>query len=139
MTLKERLQIEPVTSEVEKLNNWLDAKLMTAGTEKQTASDLKLCVNEAVANLISYAFVGIKAPFIIVELALEVRAAKATLFDNGLPFDLKIWPEPEKPKTLENMKPGGFGISLIRERARTIAYESTGTFNRLTIECGPSL
>lgn len=137
MTVTQRLQIEPQTAEVERLNVWLDACLAAAGTAAQTANDLKLCINEAVANLISYAFGGTKSPFIVVELALEAHSAKAVLFDNGSSFDMKTWPEPEKPKELQHLKPGGFGISLIRERARKLVYESKGSFNKLTIECGP--
>lgn len=136
MTLTQRLQIEPHTAEVQRLNSWLDASLQAAGTQSQTANDLKLCINEAIANLISYAFGGIKSPIIVVELALDTNSAKAVLFDNGASFDLKNWPEPDKPKSLKDLKPGGFGISLIRERARKLVYETTGSLNKLTIECG---
>lgn len=138
MILTRRMQIEPHTAEVVRLNSWLDASLQAAGTQSQTASDLKLCINEAIANLISYAFGGIKSPFIVVELALDANSAKAVLFDNGSPFDLRTWPESDKPKSLENLKPGGFGIFLIRERARKLVYEPKGSYNKLTIECGSS-
>lgn len=136
MTFRERLQLEPKASEVEKLNDWLDTSLLTAGTHKQVAADLKLCINEAVANLISYAFVSTKNAVIVVEITLDAQSAKGVIFDNGSSFQLNTWPELKKPQTIGETKPGGFGLGLIKERARSIDYESTGILNKLTIVCG---
>lgn len=136
MTLRRHLEFEPHAPEIERFNLWLDDAVVAAGTEKQIASDLKLCTNEALANLISYAFTDTVAPVITVELALDTSSARAVIYDNGTSFPLHAWPQQERPTALENAKPGGLGLYLIRERARQISYESSGSLNKLTIDCG---
>ena len=49
--------------------------------------------------------------------------------------DLRTWPAAEKPRDLFAAKEGGFGITLIRDRATRIEYERIGTVNRLSITC----
>jgi anti-sigma regulatory factor (Ser/Thr protein kinase) len=135
MKVTERSSFEPVVSDVERLNHWLDAAFVKAGTDLQLAQNLKLCINEAVANLISYAFENTTLPCLVVELELDDKTAKAIVLDNGRHFDFRRWPEPERPTSLAATNPGGFGISLMRERASRLTYEIAGGMNKLTIEC----
>ena len=136
MTFRERLQLEPKASDVATLNEWLDSSFTKAGTQAPIAADLKLCINEAVANLISYAFVSPNNGLIVVEVTLDAKTAKGVIFDNGLSFRLTAWPDLKKPQTLSETKPGGFGLGLIKERAKSIDYETSGSLNKLTIICG---
>jgi anti-sigma regulatory factor (Ser/Thr protein kinase) len=135
MKLVDRVLLKPVASEVAKLNRWLDDAFEKASCDTSVTEDLKLCINEAIANLISYAFDDTSGAIIIVEIELEPSLARAVILDNGVHFDFRQWPPAEKPKNLETARPGGFGIALIRERAGRIDYDHVGDFNRLTIVC----
>lgn len=135
MTLSDRMVVKPIASEIAKLNDWLDGAFETGKLERPVAADLKLCINEAVANLIDYAFKDTAEPSIVVEVEIEPLLGTAVVFDNGAYFDIRQWPTPEKPMDLMSATPGGFGIALIRERASHIDYVRDGSGNRLTIVC----
>jgi anti-sigma regulatory factor (Ser/Thr protein kinase) len=70
------------------------------------ATDLKLCLDEIVANLIGHAFAETAEPHIVVVIELQKHVAKAEMRDNGIHFD-------------------------IRHRAGSIDYERVGGINRL--------
>ena len=56
MSLADQISLKPTASDVTRLNTWLDEKFERSRIEKSLAADLKLCLNEAIANLISYGF-----------------------------------------------------------------------------------
>jgi anti-sigma regulatory factor (Ser/Thr protein kinase) len=135
VTFKDSIALKPHTSEVVRLNAWLDDAFARSAVRRSIAADLKLCINEAFANLVSYAFDGTENPEIGIDVELRRDLAKAVVIDNGRFFDLRTWPAAEKPKDLFTAKEGGFGITLIRDRATRIEYDRIGTTNRLGITC----
>jgi anti-sigma regulatory factor (Ser/Thr protein kinase) len=135
VTFKDSIVLQPRTSEVVRLNTWLDDAFARSAVRRSIAADLKLCINEAFANLISYAFDATENPEIVINIELQRELAQADVIDNGRFFDLRTWPAAEKPKDLFAAKEGGFGITLIRDRATRIDYERVGTTNRLGITC----
>jgi anti-sigma regulatory factor (Ser/Thr protein kinase) len=135
MMLSDRMAVKPIASDVARMNDWLDSAFLKSEIEMSIGADLKLCINEAVANLIGYAFSDTTDPSILVEVDLERQRGKAVVYDNGAYFDIREWPAPEKPKDLMSASLGGFGVALIRERASHIGYERVGAINQLTIVC----
>ena len=135
MTFCDRIALEPVASDVVRLNQWLDAAFSQARLDPSIAADLKLCINEVFANLISYAFKDTANPEIAVEIELQRDVASAVISDNGSYFDLRTWPAAEKPTSLMDAREGGFGLALIRDRAASIDYDRTNATNRLRITC----
>jgi anti-sigma regulatory factor (Ser/Thr protein kinase) len=138
MRWKGRLALQPTVSEVVRLNAWLDAAFAQGATSASIAADLKLCLNEVVANLIGYAFAETTDPHISVAIDLEADIARAEVIDNGVCFDLRAWPAPGKPEDIMSAPVGGYGILLIRDRASSIEYERIDGTNRLRITCSGS-
>ena len=139
MTVTDRIALRnPIVSDVARLNEWLDSAFAQVRLDHSVAADMKLCMNEIIANLISYAFEDTAQPAIRIELNLDPDRASAVVEDNGIHFDICHWPLPEKPKDIATAKSGGFGIALIRERARDIRYVRNGDLNQLTIVCASS-
>ena len=137
MSLEYRISLKPTASDVTRLNAWLDEKFAESQLEKSLAADLKLCLNEVMANLISYGFKDTVEPSALVEIQLRPGYASATIADNGVYFDIREW-NPSKARDLMNGDPGGFGIALIKERASRINYRRDGELNRLEIVCEAS-
>ena len=135
MSLKDTLTLKPAVSEVVRLNVWLDEAFSRSGTRPQVAADLKLCLNEIVVNLISYAFAKSADPRIVVGIDLRAHLVKAEIRDNGISFDIRDWPAPAKPIDLMSAPIGGYGILLIRDRASAIDYDRVNGMNRLRITC----
>jgi anti-sigma regulatory factor (Ser/Thr protein kinase) len=139
MSLADRIRLEPTASEVTRLNGWLDQKFAESGLERSLGADLKLCINEVVANLIAYGFKDTADPSTLVEISLKPGRASATVTDNGAYFDIRDFDAP-KDRDLMTAEPGGFGVALIKERASRLDYSRGGGFNRLEIVCEtPSL
>lgn len=135
MSLSERMVLKPVASGVAELNDWLDSAVARSEIKRSIAADLKLCINEAVANLIGYGFGDTVEPSIVVDIKLDFSRGTAVIVDNGGYFDMRQWPPAAKPKDLRTANPGGYGVSLIRERASYFDYVRDGETNKLTIVC----
>jgi anti-sigma regulatory factor (Ser/Thr protein kinase) len=134
MILADQIRLAPTAAEVSRLNAWFDRKCAERGIDKTLAADLKLCINEVLANLISYGLKKTAKPWVVVKLRLRTRRASAKIIDNGAYFDLRNWEVP-KNRDLMAGEPGGFGIALIKERASRISYRRFWGRNRLKIVC----
>jgi anti-sigma regulatory factor (Ser/Thr protein kinase) len=135
MSLSDKISLSPTASEVSRLNTWFDQKCIESGIEPSLGADLKLCINEVLANLISYGFTFARYPWAIVEIELGPGSASTTITDNGCFFDIRDWPASQE-RDLMVGSPGGFGVALIKERATRISYRRNGDWNVLKITCG---
>jgi anti-sigma regulatory factor (Ser/Thr protein kinase) len=132
--LADRISLTPTASEVARFNAWFDEWCSESGLDDTLRADLKLCINEVLANLISHGFKSTKRPWIEIRLDLRPDRATARIIDNGAFFDLRRW-QPPKDRDLATAAPGGFGIALTRERASKIRYARICGLNRLKIVC----
>jgi anti-sigma regulatory factor (Ser/Thr protein kinase) len=134
MSPADQISLKPTAWDVTRLNRWLDENFARSGIEKSLAGDLKLCLNEVMANLISYGFKDTAEPTALIAIKLRPGHASATVADNGAYFDIREWHSP-KGRDLLTGDPGGFGIALIKERASRIDYRREGDCNLLEIVC----
>ena len=134
MNSENRISLNPTASDVARFNTWFDLKCVESAIESNLAADLKLCLNEVLANLISYGFKDTAEPTAIVEIKLEPGCAAATVTDNGSYFDMRSWQVP-RDRDLMTGEPGGFGIALINERATRLFSTRVGELNHLVVVC----
>ena len=134
MTRADRISLLPTPLEVSRFNIWFDDKCALRGIPQPLAGDLKLCINEVLANSISYGLRGVAKPWMTVRIRLDPDRAVATIIDNGGYFDLRDWEIP-KDRDLTTGDPGGFGIALIKERASHVEYWRFCGRNHLRITC----
>lgn len=134
MRLTDRISLTPTASEVARFNAWFDERCSESGLESTLRADLKLCINEVLANLMSYGFKSTRRPWIQIRLDLRPDWATARIIDNGAFFDLRTW-QPPKERDPATAAPGGFGIALTKERASKIRYARFCGLNRLKIVC----
>jgi anti-sigma regulatory factor (Ser/Thr protein kinase) len=134
MIVADRIRLAPTASEVSRLNGWFDQKCADSGIGASLAADMKLCINEVLANLISYGFAKTADPWMVVKIRLRPGRAVARILDNGAYFDLRDW-EPRPGRDLMTAEPGGYGIALIKERASRISYARFCGVNRLKVVC----
>ena len=123
-------------AEVPRLNAWLDELFARDGFVDQVGEDMKLCINEAVCNIMLYGFADQSAPVIRVALDLGRTIAKGEVSDNGAEFNPLEQSTTAKYTDIESAEPGGFGVQLIRETASQVGYRRDGEWNRLSIVCG---
>jgi len=117
-----------------RLNEWLESLGEELDLAEEFLEDLKVCVYEAVANIIKYAFDDELCHRIQVFCFDTQQTVSLTIIDDGKPFDpLGVVPAP-KPDSVAGATIGGHGIRLIKAYADRLHYVWQNGENRLTIE-----
>jgi anti-sigma regulatory factor (Ser/Thr protein kinase) len=126
-------------AEIPRLLDWVESACAEAGAAPDAAFNLALALEEAVVNVIHYAFVDCPAPHrITVLLDAGPDRLAAEIVDNGLPFDPLTAPEPDLAQPLLERDGGGLGIHLIRKMMDRVTYRRVDGCNCLRLEKGPA-
>ena len=113
------------------MTSWVAERTAAFGLSSQTAYALQLCMEEAVTNVISYAFEPGSVHEIQIRLWRDGEELFAEISDDGREFDPLAYEVPPAAKDLNSMAVGGLGIKLMRGFAGSIAYQRAGQTNRL--------
>lgn len=106
--------------------------LKGAGIGERLLPDLELAVEEAVVNIMTYAYPDGEGELIIGVLpgpghiTIELR-------DRGRPFNPMLVPKPDTSAPLEDREIGGLGVHLIRMLMDEVSYDYRGGENILTL------
>lgn len=99
--------------------------------EEKAARKIELACEEALVNVISYAYPQLKGK-IFIECARRGYRFEITLRDQGVPFnpmDVEINPQLDKP--VHERRIGGLGIYLLRKTIDEVSYQREGQENIL--------
>ncbi len=115
------------------MTTWLQQRAGVLGLSSQTTHALQLCLEEAVTNVISYAFDAGSAHDVQIRLWHEGDALLAEVTDDGRPFDPVAYQAVPIAKHLDAVAVGGLGIKLMHGFAQHIAYRRSGSTNHLLL------
>ena len=129
------IAVAPEISAVSPLLEWVEQCCRDDGLDSELTFKMVLLIEEAVTNVVSYAFADLPPPH-TVRLRLEItpQQCAAEIADNGRPFDPSAAPDPDLEAPLEQRDAGGLGIHLMRQMADRLEYRRDGDHNRLRIE-----
>ncbi|MEM8631788.1 MAG: ATP-binding protein [Pseudomonadota bacterium] len=133
LSVERRLELAAELSEVRRLNDWLRVIAEEHGWSDQLANDIKLCLNEAVANILDHSFAQGADGWTQVTITEEDKAVRVVLRDDGFRFDPLSLPIPETPTDIADAQIGGLGVKLIRQTASDVYYRHDGTHNVLAM------
>ena len=119
------------TSELRRMSSWFRELAQAAAMPEQRALDFELCLNELMANVDNYGHDDGQPHLIRVELDTTPRSVRATLEDDGRPFDPSSAPVPDGTP---GEQIGGWGIPIVRALADSVRYERRDGVNATTIE-----
>lgn len=112
----------------------LQALLAPHQPSSRASFGLDLVLEELLMNQILHAHPGATEP---ATLGLQAWVNDDTLClhlrDCGVAFDPLTRPPPEAPATLDEARPGGLGLHLLKRYVRSMAYERADGENRLTL------
>jgi sigma-B regulation protein RsbU (phosphoserine phosphatase) len=118
---------------VPQLSAFVDEVCETAGYDMSTTLKINLAIEEAVVNVMNYAYPnGVKGNVDIDAQINDVRL-KFVISDSGTPFDPTAKAEVDTTLSAEERGIGGLGIHLIRQIMDTINYERVDGKNVLTL------
>jgi len=121
-------------AELRRMTQWLQESAGAAGIAPDVVRILDQCANEAVVNIISYAYEDAKRHDIALELNKTAQGACLMIRDDGRPFNMLEVPEHTPAASLADAQIGGLGIHLIRRMTARCDYRREGGFNVLSLE-----
>ena len=102
--------------------------------DELTAARVRLAVEEAVVNVMNYAFPKGVRSTILLEVNADDETVSFELRDDGAPFDPTAKKEVDVDSLIKNNVIGGLGIHLMRQYMDTIVYERKDGQNVLTMK-----
>lgn len=128
------LTIQNSIPEISRMSHWLADSLASYGLSNSVQFRIDLCANEAITNIISYAYPDNGFHEINIKLSLSANIATLHIEDDGIAFNPLLAPENPHPKSLADAKIGGLGIDLIKHYVDNFNYKRLNNKNMLLIE-----
>ncbi len=131
--LTETLTLHNDISEVPQLNDFIEAVAERLGIEPSTALQLQLAVEEAVVNVMDYAYPPDSVGEVSVATTSDGQCLKIVITDSGIPFDPTEQEKADISLSVEERQIGGLGILLVNEIMDAVSYERKDGKNVLTL------
>lgn len=105
------------------------------GVESEHIFLVKLCMEELVTNALRYGSNGTTPICFEISIRFSDPDLGLDISDDANPFNpLTEAPEPDLESSIENRKPGGLGIHLLKTMTRSIQYEYKDHRNTVNIK-----
>lgn len=132
-TLTEALTIKNNVKEVKRFSEFLKSAIGKLDVDTSLARRLRLAVEEAVVNVIDYAYPTNTEGDITVNMMFDGQTLHFQIIDEGIAFDPTAKQKTDTTLSVEERQIGGLGILLVRELMDSINYERTDGKNILTL------
>ncbi|MBR3521925.1 MAG: ATP-binding protein [Prevotella sp.] len=134
--MKKELHLTNDVSQVVALGEWIERLGEELALNPADVFQLNLALEEAVVNVMNYAYPGQTDMPIVLSVSADEGADGIVfrLTDNGVPFDPTRAEMPDVTLSAEERNIGGLGIFLVEQLMNRVAYERDGESNVLTME-----
>jgi sigma-B regulation protein RsbU (phosphoserine phosphatase) len=133
MTPQSSLILPNDVDTIPQLNEYIDCICEENGIDMEIAMSLNLAIEEAVVNVMSYAYPDGAQGEVKIESAVDPNQITFVITDNGIPFDPTAKEDVDVTLSAEERPIGGLGIHLIRQIMTHISYERKDGKNILTL------
>lgn len=127
------LKIDSQLSEIPRLNRFVEESAVEAGLSEEKASELKLAVEEAVVNVISYAYPAGETGPVSIEIICTPEEAQVKIIDEGEEFDPTATDDVDISLDVDDRAIGGLGIHLVKQLTDSLEYRREDGKNILTL------
>lgn len=120
---------------------WLEDVAQQQQWAPRTAFKLGLCLDEALTNILTYAFQdeNRKAAHIALSVQADGTLLALDIVDNGAPFDPTQTQSPQLAASVDDAAIGGHGLRLMRHYLQDIQYRRSNEQNHLRLTAAPDL
>ena len=132
--LEESIVLQNDVRQVKTLNAFVVQVTEQLGIEASLAKQIRLAVEEAVVNVMDYAYPAGQTGDIDVQAMSDGEWLKFVITDRGVAFDPTEKEKADTTLSAEDRPIGGMGILLVRELMDSINYERTDGKNVLTLK-----
>ncbi|MBR5067864.1 MAG: SpoIIE family protein phosphatase [Bacteroidales bacterium] len=120
-------------SQTPRLAEWVEGICEDAGFGPTTIMQINLAIEEAVVNVMKYAYPNGSEGDVNLEAVTEPDWLTFTITDDGRPFDPTAQGEVDTTLPAEERALGGLGIHLMRKYMDSLDYKRLGNRNILTM------
>ncbi len=131
--LLKRIMLTNDLKEVPKLNEFVTEMCETVGMYHDDAVKVKVAIEEAVVNVMKYAYPDGTTGDVTIEAASNDERLKFTIVDGGKVFDPTVMPEVDTTLSAKERRIGGLGIHIMRQYMDSMNYERIDNLNVLTL------
>jgi sigma-B regulation protein RsbU (phosphoserine phosphatase) len=132
-TQKYSLTLDNDVQQVPQLAAFIDEVCDAAGMDMATAMQLNLALEEAVVNVMNYAYPSGTRGDVLIDAEADGMCLTFIITDSGTPFDPTTRGEVDTTLSAEERGIGGLGIHLVRQIMDSINYERINGLNVLTL------
>ena len=126
------MEVEANIANIAILDEHVARALEEHGVDRKSKQQIKLALEEILANVASYAYPEEKGTM-AVDLSISDNVVTLTISDNGLPFDPHNAKEPDIGLSAEERDIGGLGVFLVQKIMDDMVYERKNEKNVLTL------
>ncbi len=119
--------------QVPQLADFVDMVCEEVGMDMAVAIQMNLAMEEAVVNVMSYAYPADTVGDVTIEAVTIADQLQFTITDCGTPFDPTAKEDVDTTLSAEERPIGGLGIHLVRQLMDSITYERIDGKNVLTL------
>ena len=119
--------------QVPQLAEFVDMVCEEVGMDMAVAIQMNLAMEEAVVNVMSYAYPADTVGDVTIEAVTIADQLQFTITDCGTPFDPTAKEDVDTTLSAEERPIGGLGIHLVRQLMDSITYERIDGKNVLTL------
>ncbi|MCR4569928.1 MAG: ATP-binding protein [Bacteroidales bacterium] len=119
--------------QIHQLETFMEAIAEDMNLDPALALNLNLALEEAVTNVISYAYPKGTDGLVEIDAVLQEKSLEFIIADSGTPFDPTARPDADITLSVEERPIGGLGIYLVRQIMDEIHYSRVDGKNRLSL------
>ncbi len=124
-----QLSMRADMDDIEQMDTFIAEASQQAGFTTKEAKQIRLALEEAVANIINYSH----ATFIDLNASIVDGCLKVTVIDDGIPFDATADSPTDLSLPPNQRPPGGLGIMLLHQMTDMLDYKRIDNSNVLTL------
>ena len=128
------LTLDNDVQQVPQLAEFIDRVCETAGVDLPLTAKLNLAIEEAVVNVMDYAYPKDVKGEVRIEAIAEEACLTFVISDSGVAFDPTAKEDADTTLSLEERPIGGLGIFLVRQIMDSVDYERKDGKNILTLK-----
>ena len=130
---REELRLKNDIKNVDTLNAFVKSMTNKLNIEQTQAHNIKLAMEEAVVNVMDYAYPPGTEGDIVIQAMYNDKKLKFVITDSGIPFDPTAVASADISLSAEARPIGGLGIHLVKKLMDSVNYELIDNKNTLTL------
>ncbi len=132
-TTERKLVLHNDIQQISRLAEFVENLAEERNLDKTLAMSLNLALEEAVTNVIMYAYPEGEGGDVEIDASIDDRTAEFVISDSGKPFDPTAAPEADISLNVEDRPVGGLGIFLVRKIMDNVEYCREDGKNKLSM------